>query len=208
MAAVLDRLEPWSNTGKRWMFNEANGGRSKRSGLADSRGFDTLKAAARRPEGRGRSLWPDWFSRETTKGCDPPPPSQREKRERERSWQSKQGRTRVHDGVDRLHYVRDRAKLLGIWIIETKLSHLCLQSSRYFKRSCSLDRVADVQIRGKEAYFSFFLFSIYHAYFLSLSLSLLLIHVPSRKICIQLHIFISRRDFYQVFKRRVDVFVL
>lgn len=34
--------------------------------------------------------------------------------ERERSWQSKQGRTRVHDGVDRLHYVRDRAKLLGI----------------------------------------------------------------------------------------------
>lgn len=36
------------------MFNEANGGRSKRSGIADSRGFDTLKAAeARRPERKG-----------------------------------------------------------------------------------------------------------------------------------------------------------
>lgn len=97
------------------MFNEANGGRSKRSGLADSRGFDTLKAAARRPEERKESVTglvlarDDEGVRSTTtiaKGG--------EEREREKSWQSKQGRTRVHDGVDRLHYVRDRAKLLGI----------------------------------------------------------------------------------------------
>lgn len=45
-------------------------------------------------------------------------------------------------GGKRLHYVRDRAKLLGIWIIEAELSHLCLQSSRYFKRSCTPDRTA------------------------------------------------------------------
>lgn len=94
------------------MFNEANGGRSKRSGIADSRGFDTLKAAeARRPERKGVC---DRTGSRARRGATVNRQRGEVEREREKSWQSKQGRTRVHDGVDRLHYVRDRAKLLGI----------------------------------------------------------------------------------------------
>lgn len=117
--------------------------------IADSRVWH-FKSRCKKPEEESAT---GLVQCETTRGCDPPGGG-------EESWQSKQGRTRQHDGEDRLHYVRDRAKLLGIWIIETKLSHLCLQSSRYFKRSCSLDHVADVLIQEWRKEREFFLFYV------------------------------------------------
>lgn len=98
-ALVFDRLQPWSDTGKGWMFNEANGGRSKRSGTADSRGFDTLKAGARKESVTGLVLArddegvPPW----TDKGG-------RERRERRVGSQSRGGRGCTMGWIDCIMY--------------------------------------------------------------------------------------------------------
>lgn len=157
---VFDWLQAWSNTGNdecliSWIAVGSNAARRIETiQIADSRVWHFKSRCKKSEEESVTGL----VQCETTKGCDSPGDG-------EESWQSKQGWMREHDGEDRLHYVRDRAKLLGIWIIETKLSHLCLQSSRYFKRSCSLDHVADDPRAKKETWiflflciFSFFFF--------------------------------------------------
>lgn len=95
------------------MFNEANrwgrGGGSKRF-ESRIRGFDTLKAEGKKP----REVEPTSTGLVAeVEGVRHGEASPRRERGR-RVWQSKQGRTRERDGVDRLHYVRDRAKLLGV----------------------------------------------------------------------------------------------
>lgn len=138
---VFERLPAWSYTVTDECLTRRIGGvgaaarrwrRSKRFNQR-IRAFDSLKAKKLSPASREEAErgWKRWRGRARRIGSQ----SQRGGRGTT-GGESRGGRCARVVGK-RLHYVRDRAKLLGTWIIETKLSHLCLQSSRYFKRSCT-----------------------------------------------------------------------
>lgn len=141
---VLERLPAWSYTVTdecltRWIGGVGRARRRSKRFSQRIRAFDSLKAKKLSAE-RHRG-WKRWRG------------ARRIGSQSEKATDGRRGGVRECPmcamGGKRLHYVRDRAKLLGTWIIETELSHLCLQSSRYFKRSCTLDRTA---ARHIEAY--------------------------------------------------------
>lgn len=136
---VFERLPAWSYTVTdecltRWIGGVGRARRRSKRFSQRIRAFDSLKAKKLSAERhRGWKRWRGARGGLAVKARRRPTGGERGMRE---------SAPMCAMGGKRLHYVRDKTKLLGTWIIETELSHLCLQSSRYFKRSCTLDRTA------------------------------------------------------------------
>lgn len=140
---VFERLPAWSYTVTDECLTRGIGGvgRARRRSKRFSqriRAFDSLKAKKLSERCRG---WKRWRGGLAVKA-----------RRRPTGGEGVRECPMCAMGGNRLHYVRDRAKLLGTWIIETELSHLCLQSSRYFKRSCTPDRTVPRHVEAYVAY--------------------------------------------------------